>query len=244
MEKVLEVSQLTKLYKNGRGASDISFVLEKGDVLGLLGPNGSGKTTTMKVICGLCHPNNGSVHIFGHDVFDEYEQAMAEVGCLIEMPALYEYMNAEENLKQAARLYPAVDEQQIDHILHVVHLEKYKTDKVNRFSLGMKQRLALALALISNPQLVVLDEPANGLDIEGMIQVRELVRALAEERGTSFLISSHLAGEIEKMCNKVAVMYEGEMLYFGTMEDALRLSPSLEEFFLQKVKEKRGRVII
>ena len=244
MENVLEVSGLTKLYKNGRGASDISFELERGDVLGILGPNGSGKTTIMKVICGLCHPNSGVVKIFGHSVFDDYEKAMENVGNLIEMPALYEYMTAQENLKQAARLYNNAAQEQIEHILKVVRLDKYKNDRVMRFSLGMKQRLGLALALISEPELVILDEPANGLDIEGMIQVREIVAQMAEKKGTSFLISSHLAGEIEKMCNKVAVMYEGELLSFDTMEQALRLNPTLEDFFLAKVKEKRGKIII
>lgn len=244
MENVLEVSGLTKLYKNARGASDVSFRLEAGDVLGILGPNGSGKTTIMKVICGLCRPNRGEIRIFGYSISEEYEQAMTNVGCLIEMPALYEYMTAQENLRQSARLHKGVDKQQIDHILEVVRLDRYKSDTVAHYSLGMKQRLGLAMALISSPELVILDEPANGLDIEGMIQVREIVAQMSEKQGTSFLISSHLAGEIEKMCNKVAVMYEGELLSFGTMEEALRFNPTLEDFFLAKVKEKRGTTAI
>jgi len=244
MEYVLEVEGISKLYKNGRGASDITFSLARGDVLGLLGPNGSGKTTTMKMICGLCHPASGQVRIFGHSVFDEYEKATEKVGSLIEIPALYEHLTATENLNLAARLYPAVQKEQIDHMLEVVRLDSYRNDKVARFSLGMKQRLGLALALISDPELVILDEPANGLDIEGMVEVREIISQMAEKRGASFLISSHLAGEIEKTCNKVAVLYEGEMLSFDTMEEALRLNPTLEDFFLAKVKEKRGRIII
>lgn len=244
MEYVLEVEGISKTYKNGRGANGITFSLERGDVLGLLGPNGSGKTTTMKMICGLCHPDSGQVRIFGHSVFDEYEKATEKVGSLIEMPSIYEYMTAEENLYQAARLYSGIGKEDIDHILKIVRLDSYKKDKVSRFSLGMKQRLGLALALISKPELIILDEPANGLDIEGMVEVREIIVQMARERGTSFLISSHLAGEIEKTCNKVAVLYESEMLSLDTIEDALRLNPTLEDFFLAKVKEKRGKVII
>ena len=244
MENVLEVEGITKRYKNGRGASDITFCLQRGDVLGLLGPNGSGKTTTMKVINGLCHPDRGQVRIFGHSVFDEYEKATEKVGSLIEMPALYEYMTAEENINLAARLYPDIGKEEIDHMLEVVRLGSYRKDKVARFSLGMKQRLGLALALVSNPEFVILDEPANGLDIEGMIEVREIICTMAEKRGTSFLVSSHLAGEIEKMCNRVAILYEGEMLSFDTMEEALRLHPNLEDYFLAMVKEKRGKLIV
>lgn len=244
MENILEVEGLSKIYKNGRGVSNITFNLQKGDVLGLLGPNGSGKTTTMKVICGLCHPKDGRVRIFGHSVYDEYEKAMENVGTLIEMPALYEHLTALENLKSASRMYKGIDKEWIDHILEAVHLSNYKNDKVARFSLGMKQRLGLALALISGPKLVILDEPANGLDIEGIIEVREIVRQMAEKKGVSFLISSHLAGEIEKTCNKVAVIYEGEMLSFDTVDEALRLNPTLEDFFLAKVKDKRGELII
>lgn len=244
MENVLQVKNLTKLYKNGRGASNISFEIQRGDVLGLLGPNGSGKTTTMKAICGLCHPGSGEARIFGYSVYGEYEKAMEKVGCLIEMPALHEYMTASANLKLAAKLYKGTGSERIDHILQVVGLEKYKNDKVARFSLGMKQRLGLAMALISEPELVILDEPANGLDIEGMIEVREIIGRMAEEKGVTFLISSHLSGEIEKTCNKVAVLYEGEMLSFDTMEDALRLSPALEDYFLTRVRERRGTMIL
>jgi len=244
VEAVLQVNNLTKLYKNGRGVSGVTFEVGRGDVLGLLGPNGSGKTTTMKAICGLCHPDVGESVLFGHNVFTAYESAMGKVGCLIEMPALYEYMTAWANLKQAAGLHPDVTEEKLQHILEMVRLEKYKNDRVSRFSLGMKQRLGLALALVSEPALVVLDEPANGLDIEGMIEVREIITRMAVEKGTTFLISSHLAGEIEKTCNKVAVIYEGEMLSFHTMEEALRLNPTLEDFFLTTVREKRGELIL
>lgn len=244
MEKVLDVSGLTKLYRNGRGISNVSLALERGDVVGLLGPNGSGKTTTMKAIAGLVHADTGSVRIFGHDVAEDFEKAMDRVGCLIEAPALYEYMTAEANLRLASRYYSAVTKQRIDEVLKLVRLDKYRKDKVGRFSLGMKQRLGLALALLSEPELLILDEPANGLDIEGIVEIREIILRLAKEKGITFLISSHIAAEIEKTCNKVAVLHEGEMLAFDKMEDALMRSPTLEDYYLEKVRDKRGPLVL
>ncbi|NLL34149.1 MAG: ATP-binding cassette domain-containing protein [Clostridiales bacterium] len=242
MEKILEVKGLIKLYKNGRGASDINLELEKGDVVGLLGPNGSGKTTIMKAIVGLVHANAGSVRIFGCDISTDFECAMERAGCLIEAPAIYENMTAAKNLKLAARYYPNIDEKRITDVLRIVRLDKYKKDKVGRFSLGMKQRLGLALALLSEPELLILDEPANGLDIEGIVEIREIILRLAEEKGITFLISSHIAVEIEKTCNKVVVLHEGEMLSLDSMEDALKRNPTLEDYYLEKVREKRGPV--
>ena len=242
MDKVLEVKGLTKLYKNGRGASDINLELKRGDVVGLLGPNGSGKTTIMKSIVGLIHANSGNVRIFGYDTITDFEGAMEKVGCLIESPALYEFLTASDNLKLASRYYPNVNGQRIEDVLRIVHLDKYKKDKAGRFSLGMKQRLGLALALLSEPELLILDEPANGLDIEGIVEIREIILKLAKEKGITFLISSHIAIEIEKTCNKVVVLHEGETLSSDSMEDALKRSPTLEDYYLEKVREKRGPI--
>ncbi len=244
MEKVLEINNITKLYKNGRGVKNITFDVEKGDVLGLLGPNGSGKTTIMKVITGLCHANDGEVKIFGMNNEDNFEKCMSNVGVLIEAPAIYDNLTAIKNLRLMAKFYDDVDDARIEKVLKTVRLEKYKNDKAGRFSLGMKQRLGLALALLSEPDLVVLDEPTNGLDIEGMIEVREIITRMANEKGITFLVSSHLANEIEKTCNKVAVIHEGELVDFVSMEKALELNPTLEDYFLSIVKEKRGGVII
>ena len=236
---VLELENLTKLYKNGRGAEDITFALTRGEVLGLLGPNGSGKTTTMKAIAGLVQPTRGNVKICGIDVTKHHEQAMRHTGCLIEAPALYEHMTAYQNLKLAARFYDGVDNTRIDEVLRMMDMDKYKKEKVSSFSLGMRQRIGLALALLSSPELLILDEPANGLDIEGMVYVREVV-GKAAENGAAVLISSHLAHEIELCATKAAIIYGGKLLCVESMDAILASSPSLEDYFLAQVAKMRA----
>lgn len=244
MQAVLEIEDLKKIYKNGRGVACVNLTVRQGEVVGLLGPNGSGKTTTMRAITGLSVPNSGTVRIFGKDTQEDFEGAMQKVGALIEMPALYGSLTAYQNLKMASRFYGGDAEERIAYVLKLVHLERYAKDKVAKFSLGMRQRLGIALALISEPQLLILDEPANGLDIEGIIQVREIITKLAKERGVTVLVSSHIASELEKVCDKVAVLHEGQMLALETMESALRYQPTLEEYFLALVREKRGGVVL
>ena len=238
---VLILEKLTKLYKNGRGAEDITFALARGEVLGLLGPNGSGKTTTMKAIAGLVQPTCGNVWICGIDATQRHEKAMRHTGCLIEAPALYEHMTAYQNLKLAARFYDNVDRARIDEVLWMVEMEKYKKDKVSSFSLGMRQRIGLALALLSNPELLILDEPANGLDIEGMVYVRDVV-SRAAENGAAVLISSHLAHEIELCATKAAIIYGGRLLSVESMDTILASSPSLEDYFLEQVAQRREAI--
>lgn len=240
---VIEINNLTKLYNNNRGVKNISLTVQQGDILGLLGPNGSGKTTVMKAILNLVH-SEGDIKVFGMDLHDNFEEIMRRTGALIESPAIYKDMTAYQNVKMHAAMYPHIDKDRIEHILDVVHLLPYKNDKAGRFSLGMKQRLGLAIAFVSDPELIILDEPVNGLDIEGVVEIREIIKRLNEERGVTFLISSHMASEIEKTCNKVAVMYEGELIAKSATEDAMRLHPSMEDYFLSVVKGKRGEVII
>ena len=240
---VLELEKLTKLYKNGRGAKDISFALAPGEVLGLLGPNGSGKTTTMKAIAGLVQPTSGSVRICGIDAARHHELAMRHAGCLIEAPALYGHMTAHQNLKLAARFYENVDAERIDDVLRLVEMDRYRKDKVSSFSLGMRQRTGLALALLSVPDLLILDEPANGLDIEGMVYVREVVKKSAA-RGAAVLISSHLAHEIELCATRAAIIYDGKLLCVESMDAILSSSPSMEDFFLAQVTKMRGEIVV
>jgi ABC-2 type transport system ATP-binding protein len=244
MDEILHIENMTKLYKNGRGVKNITLSVNRGDIVGLLGPNGSGKTTTMKTVVGLCKPTSGEISVFGLDLNSHFEDIMERIGVLIEAPALYGYLSAYRNLKLMSNFYPNVDDRRIDKVLEIVHLSQYKNDKVSRFSLGMKQRLGLAMALLSEPELIILDEPANGLDIEGMVEIREIIRALAEKYGVTFLVSSHLAGEIEKTCTRVAIIHEGDLVDACTMDEALAYNPTLEDYFLTVIKENRGDIVV
>lgn len=243
---VLQIENFKKIYKNGRGVNNITLKLQEGDVVGMLGPNGSGKTTTMKAVVGLSRADSGDINIFGHDIDTDFEAAIQDVGCLIETPALYDSISAYKNLKLASRYYKKFNkesaEKRIMEVLELVSLEKYAKDKVGKFSLGMRQRLGIALALLSNPKLVLLDEPTNGLDIEGVIHVRNIIAEMSEKLGATFLIAGHVASELEKMCNKVAVIYDGELKAFDTVDNILENYPSLEEYFLSVIDNSEERI--
>lgn len=239
MEKILEVSNLTKLYKNGRGVKNINFEVYEGEVFGFLGPNGAGKTTIMKSIVGLNSIQTGTVNIFGVDLKENFEDAIKNVGSIIETADLYLYMTAYDNLKIASRFYNTIKESDIDEILSLVKMKDYKHEKVRNFSLGMKQRLALALALLSKPRLVILDEPTNGLDIEGTIEMRNLIIRLAKEHQITFFISSHLVHEIELMCSRVAIIHNGELVNNGKEISEIKGEfNTLEDFYMYSIKKE------
>lgn len=231
---IIELSNLTKLYKNGRGIRELSLNIEKGQVYGLLGPNGSGKTTTMKVMTGLVRADSGEVRIFGHNPGEDMEKAMQYVGCLIETPSYYPYLTAKQNLEIIRKLYPAIPQARIEHVLGMVGLSAFGNDKLEKFSLGMKQRLGIAMTILSEPEFLILDEPSNGLDIEGMADVRDIIRNQAK-KGRTILISSHLAGEIEQICTHVAVIREGTLLNTAVVTELLTEYGSIEKYYLNLV---------
>lgn len=241
MQKVIEIKNLTKVYNNGRGIDDINLEIFQGDIFGFLGPNGAGKTTAMKIMTGLVRADHGDVKIFGHSITDEYEQAMAHVGCIIEIAESYPYLSAYENLKQHARFYPDVDDKRIDEVLELTGMLKYKKEKPRKFSLGMKQRLGISAAILARPKVVILDEPLNGLDVEGMIDIRKLIKHLAENEQTTFFISSHLIHDVELTCDRIGVIYNGKMLNVQSTEDILKNYATLENYFVSEV-ERNGRV--
>ncbi len=241
MQKVIEIKNLTKLYSNGRGIDDINLEIFQGDIFGFLGPNGAGKTTAMKIMTGLVRADRGDVKIFGHSITDEYEQAMAQVGCIIEIAESYPYLSAYENLKQHARFYPDVDDKRIDEVLELTGMLKYKKEKPRKFSLGMKQRLGISAAILARPKVVILDEPLNGLDVEGMIDIRKLIKHLAENEQTTFFISSHLIHDVELTCDRIGVIYNGKMLNVQSTQDILKNYATLENYFVSEV-ERNGRV--
>jgi ABC-2 type transport system ATP-binding protein len=239
MDKVLEINQISKLYKNKRGIQNVSFDVFRGDVFGFFGPNGAGKSTLLKIITGLLRADQGSVKIFEVNPIDHYEKAMKRVGCIIESADSYEYMSAFQNLKMTASYYPNVTVEVMDKMLETVGLLSYRNEKVKNFSTGMKMRLALAAVLIAEPELVILDEPTNGLDIEGMVDFRQLIKRLADEKGVTFLISSHMINEMEQMCNRIGILYDGRFLTQGFVSGIVKEHQSLEQYFVNQLKLAR-----
>lgn len=234
-EKVLEVKDLTKIYKNNRGISSVTLDVYRGDIFGFLGPNGAGKTTAMKIMTGLMRPDSGYVKVFGYDVSQNFEKAMQKVGSIIEIAQSYEYLTAYQNLKLASRFYKGIKPSRIDEVLEIIGISKYKNEKVKNFSLGMKQRLGIAQAILSKPELLILDEPLNGLDIEGMVEMRGIIKKLVEEEQTTFFISSHLVHDMELTCSRVAVIYEGKIVKVEDVDKILKDYSSLENFFISEV---------
>jgi ABC-2 type transport system ATP-binding protein len=241
METVIEINGLTKVYKNGRGIRDINLEIHKGDIFGFLGPNGAGKTTAMKVMTGLIKPDSGDVKINGFSILENFEKAMEKVGCIIETAEAYPYLTAYENLKQFARYYKNIDDKRIDEVLELTGLLKYKKEKPRKFSLGMKQRLGIAAAILSRPEVVILDEPLNGLDVEGMIDMRNIIKNLAETEKTTFFISSHLIHDVELTCTSIGVLYDGKLINVDSTKNILNNYASLENYFVSEV-ERNGRI--
>ncbi|CAG7614108.1 ABC transporter ATP-binding protein [Paenibacillus allorhizosphaerae] len=239
MSVILSVRQLTKLYGNQRGIRDIDLEIGSGDIYGLLGPNGAGKTTILKLITGLIRADRGMVSLFGSDITEQFEQGMRRVGCMIESADFHDFLNASQYLRFIARFYPEVTDKRMDEILERVGLFAVRKDKINNYSTGMKQKLALAAAMLPNPELVILDEPTNGLDIEGTVMFRELVRSYSEENGTSFLISSHMIHELEQLCNRVGVIFQGKLHTEGHVSELLVHNQSLEQFYIRELQKAR-----
>lgn len=213
MEKILEVRDLTKKFKQ-IAVNHISFDVEKGNVYGLLGPNGSGKSTTFGMLLSTINPTSGSWKWFGKEGTDT--DTLKKIGAIIEQPNFYPYLSAEKNLRIVAEI-KGVAESRIDEVLAVVNLLSRKQDAFKTYSLGMKQRLAIASALLANPEVLILDEPTNGLDPEGIIQIREIISSIAKS-GTTIIIASHLLDEIEKICSHVIVLKHGTAIYSGTVD--------------------------
>lgn len=227
MSTILEISKLSKSYGRKKAVQDISFSIQQGEIFGLLGPNGSGKTTTLGMILGLLKPNNGNVKMFGSEDLD---QGKLRVGALIESTNYYPDLSATANLKIVCHI-KGISSEVIPNLLKRVGLEDEAKSKVKTFSLGMKQRMMVASALIGDPEFIILDEPTNGMDPQGIIFIRNLIKDLSAE-GKTVLIASHLLGEMEKVCTHVAIMQKGKFLNKGTLSELLAEHNSLEEYFL------------
>ncbi|REC47766.1 ABC transporter ATP-binding protein [Chryseobacterium pennipullorum] len=214
MEKILSVKNLTKKFKRVV-VNNISFDVEKGNVYGLLGPNGSGKSTTFGMLLSTINPTSGDWFWFGKKGTDP--ETLKRIGAIIEQPNFYPYLSAETNLKIVAEI-KNTPYSRIDEVLQTVNLYERRKDSFKTFSLGMKQRLAIASAMLNNPEVLILDEPTNGLDPEGIIQIREIINNIAKQ-GITIIIASHLLDEIEKICSHVIVLKEGNSIYCGRVDE-------------------------
>ena len=218
---VLSAENLTKRFGKREVVSDVSFDLVAGEVFGFLGPNGAGKTTTIRMLVGLARPDRGRVRIAGFDLARDFAKAMSHVGCIVESTDLYSYLTGRENLLHFARMLPDGAQARIPELARLVALQSRLDDRVATYSLGMRQRLGLAQALLGAPDLLILDEPANGLDPAGIREVRQLIRHLAEDRGIAIFVSSHLLAEVEQMCDRVAIIHRGRTLAMGPVRELL-----------------------
>jgi ABC-type multidrug transport system ATPase subunit len=216
---IINTSKLSYQYSKGsQTLSDINLKVERGSIYGFLGPNGSGKTTTLSLLLGLLNNQQGDIEIFGQHLQSNRINILKKIGALVEMPSLYGHLTAKENLEIYRRDY-GTSRERIDEVLNIVGLTGTGKKQVKRFSLGMKQRLAIALALLPNPELLILDEPSNGLDPAGIIELRELVKTLNKKYGMTIVISSHLLSEVEKMVSHVGIIYKGKMLFQGSLPE-------------------------
>lgn len=224
-ENVLEIKNVSKYYHNNKVIDNISFSVKEGEIYGFLGPNGAGKTTTIKMILGLISIDEGVIEINGYDVTRKFEKAMQYIGGIVENPDMYGYMSAVDNLKLFAKIR-GINKSEVDRVLKLVGLEDAKKQKVSKYSLGMKQRAGLALALLHSPKILILDEPTNGLDPAGIKDLRYILKKLSRENKTAVLVSSHILTEMELMCDKVAVIDKGKIV-------------KIEELNKQTVKVKK-----
>ena len=221
---ILECKNLCKTISKKEILKNISFNVDGGDLLGFIGPNGAGKTTTIKLILGLQKITSGTVSINGYDIEKNFEKAIEKVGTIVENPDLYMYLSGYQNLNLIARLYKNVDEARIQEVIKLVNLENRIKDKVSKYSLGMRQRLGIAQAILHKPNLLILDEPTNGLDPEGIKQLRDLLTNLAIKEKMAILISSHNLSELETFCNKVVIIQNGKIIESSTIEDAKKVN--------------------
>ncbi|WP_409288615.1 ABC transporter ATP-binding protein [Peribacillus sp. SCS-37] len=210
----------------------LDFNLYEGEVFGFLGPNGAGKTTTIRMLTGLIKPSSGTINIYGYDLQKDFTKAMMHLGCIVENPELYPFLSGYDNLIHFARMIPRLEDKRISEVISLVGMDERIHDKVKTYSLGMRQRLGIAQALLGRPKVLILDEPTNGLDPAGIREMRLFIRELAKTEGLSVLVSSHLLSEIQLLCDRVSIISKGSIIQTGTVKDLL----SNQEKLLWKVE--------
>ncbi|MGG3803261.1 ATP-binding cassette domain-containing protein [Metabacillus fastidiosus] len=216
-EMMIETTNLTKKFKGKTVVDNINLSIKKGEIYGFLGPNGAGKTTTIRMLLGLMKPTNGKIELFGQNVKNNHIEALRKIGSLVESPSYYGHLTARENL-EALRKILQVPKNRIDEVLSIVRLTNDANRPVKGFSLGMKQRLGIAAAILGNPELLILDEPTNGLDPSGIHEIRDLIKNMPKQYGITVLISSHLLSEIDQIATEVGIIMKGKIIYQDSIE--------------------------
>ena len=242
-EIVLEVRGITKIYGTRTAVNNASFDIKAGEIYGLIGKNGAGKTTIIKIITGLCKATSGEVYICNEDVQSSVK-ALRYVGAIIENPELYGYMSGMDNLKYFAGLYKNISKNKIDEIVSLVGMDNRINDKVKTYSLGMKQRVGIAQALLHSPKLLILDEPTNGLDPNGIKEMRVFLRKLAKEQNIAILISSHNLSEMELICDKIGIIDNGMIIENKTMEELQNINSKLKVAIKVDYPNYAGKILI
>jgi ABC-type multidrug transport system ATPase subunit len=218
---IIKVNHISKHFGQLKAVDDLSFEVKEGEVFGFLGQNGSGKSTTIRMLLSLIHPTSGCIEIFGKSLQKNRNQILEQVGAIIERPDLYPYLSAKEHLQLFVKLRKRnIGIAEINNTLHLVGLLERASDKVQTFSLGMKQRLGIAIALVHNPQLIILDEPTNGLDPQGIADIRNLIQYLSKE-GKTVMVSSHLLSEIEQLATTLLIIHKGKKMAEGSIKELL-----------------------
>jgi len=221
-ESVLQTKDLTKTYRKRTVVDRLSLSVERGDIFGFLGQNGAGKSTTIRMALGLVRPTTGTVSVLGCDMARRPLRALRRVGAIVETPAFYDNFSGRDNLRMLAAMSGGADPKKIESVLDLVSLRARASDPVRVYSHGMRQRLGIAQALLPNPELIILDEPTDGLDPQGLFEVRSLIRRLRDELGLTIVLSSHLLHEVEQICNRVAIIDAGKLLYQGATVDLIQ----------------------
>lgn len=231
MSAVLELKNVTKKLGGKKVVDNVSFSVEKGEIFGFLGPNGAGKTTTIKMIVGLLSIGDGEILIDGLSLKKNFEKAMSMIGGIIENPEMYDYISGKKNLKMFGRMYGKISKERYDEIIGYVKLSNRINDKVKKYSLGMRQRLGVAQALLNNPKILILDEPTNGLDPAGIKELRDMFKELAVKEQLSVLVSSHLLSEMEMMCDRFAIIDKGVIIDIKSISDVHKTDTEKEAVY-------------
>jgi ABC-2 type transport system ATP-binding protein len=236
-EIAVKLTNVSKEIKGKKIIKDVSFEVYKGEVFGFLGPNGAGKTTTIRMMVGLMGITSGDIFIEGASIKTDYEKAVSHVGAIVENPEMYKFLTGYQNLMQYARMIPGVTEARLAEVIELVGLTDRIKEKVKTYSLGMRQRLGIAQALLHNPKVLILDEPTNGLDPAGIREIRDYLRKLARDEQMAIVVSSHLLSEMELMCDRIGIIQQGELLDIQSIRDFIQDGISSYQFTVAPLGE-------